>query len=152
MVRKIHYKATVQRKLFILFIFLTLLLLIQGWEYIGLRIFLLFVLAFQLIAICINYSFSIEEDKVIYTTFLARFPIYKKKVAPSQIKKVVFKRVNWNTKLAVIKLHKGISIRISLFKPDNVFNELLTFCEKHTVQYEKTRDYKLLEKLKRLET
>ena len=146
--RKIHYKATVQRKLFILFIFLALILLIQGWEYIGFRIFWLFVLAFQLLALCINYSFSIEEDKVIYTTFLARFPIYKKKVAPSQIKKVVFKRVNWNTKLAVIKLHKGISIRISLFKPASVFNELMAFCENNAIQYEKTRDYKILEKLK----
>lgn len=146
--RKIQYKANIQREVIIPFIFMMLLLLIQGWEDIGLRIFCLFVLAFQLIALCINYSFSIEEDKVIYTTFLARFPIYKKKVAPSHIKKVVFKRVNWNTKLAVIKLHKGIPIRIALFKPDSVFNELITFCEKHTIQYEKTRDYKILEKLK----
>ena len=145
--RKIQYKANIQREVIIPFIFLTLLLLIQGWEYIGHRIFCLFMLVFHLIALCINYSFSIEEDKVIYTTFLARFPIYKKKVAPSQIKKVVFKRVNWKTKLAVIKLHKGIPIRITLFKPDSVFNELITFCEKHTIQYEKTRDYKILEKL-----
>jgi len=147
-VRKIQYKTTVQRKLFILLIFSTLILLIQGWEYIGFRIFWLFMLVFHLIALCIKYSFSIEEDKVIYTTFLARFPIYKKKVAPSQIKKVVFKRFNWKTKLAVIKLHKGIPIRITLFKPDSVFNELITFCEKHTIQYEKTRDYKILEKLR----
>lgn len=146
--RKIQYKTTVQRKLFILLIFSTLILLIQGWEYIGFRIFWLFMLVFHLIALCIKYSFSIEEDKVIYTTFLARFPIYKKKVAPSQIKKVVFKRFNWKTKLAVIKLHKGIPIRITLFKPDSVFNELITFCEKHTIQYEKTRDYKILEKLR----
>lgn len=146
--RKIEYKANIQREVIIPFIFLTLLLLIQGWEYIGHRIFCLFVLVFHLIALCIKYSFSIEEDKVIYTTFLARFPIYKKKVAPSQIKKVVFKRFNWKTKLAVIKLHKGIPIRITLFKPDSVFNELITFCEKHTIQYEKTRDYKILEKLR----
>ena len=146
--RKIEYKANIQREVIIPFIFLTLLLLIQGWEYIGHRIFCLFVLVFHLIALCIKYSFSIEEDKVVYTTFLARFPIYKKKVAPSQIKKVVFKRFNWKTKLAVIKLHKGIPIRITLFKPDSVFNELITFCEKHTIQYEKTRDYKILEKLR----
>ena len=134
--------------MFILFILITLLLLIQGWEYIGFRTIYLFVLAFQFLALFINYSFSIEEDQVIYTTFFARFPIYKKKVSPSHIKKVVFKRGNWQTKLAVIKLHKGISIRISLFKPDSVFNDLLTFCEKHTIHYEKTKDYKLLEKLK----
>ena len=146
--RRIEYKATVQRGLLILFIFLTLLFFKQGWEYIQLRILYLFVLAFQLITLFIKYSFIIEEDQVIYTMFFARFPIYKKKVSPSQIKKVVFKRVNWQTKLAVIKLHKGISIRISLFKPDSVFNDLLTFCEKHTIHYEKTKDYKLLEKLK----
>ena len=146
--RKIQYKANIQREVIIPFIFMMLLLLIQGWEDIGFRIFWLFVLAFQLLSLFINYSFSIEEDKVIYTTFLARFPIYKKKVAPSHIKKVIFKRVNWNTKLAVIKLHKGMPIRITLFKPDSVFNELITFCEKHTIQYEKTRDYKILEKLK----
>ena len=146
--RRIEYKATVQRGLLILFIFFTLLLLILGWEYIGFRTTYLFVLAFQFLALFINHSCSIEEDRVIYTTFFARFPIYKKKVSPSQIKKVVFKRVNWQTKLAVIKLHKGISIRISLFKPDSVFNDLLTFCEKHTIHYEKTRDYNILEKLK----
>ena len=145
--RKIQYKATVPRKWFILLIFLTLILLIQGWENIWSRTICLFLLSFHLLALCINYSFSIEEDKVIYTMFFARFPIFKNKVAPSHIKKVVFKRVNWNTKLAVIKLHKGISIRISLFKPDSVFNELITFCEKHTIQYEKTQDYKISQKI-----
>ena len=146
--RKIVYKATVQRELIIPFIFLTLLLLIQGWDNIWNRIVCLFVLVFNLTVLCIKYSFTIEENKVIYTTFFARFPIYQKKASPSQIKKVVFKRFNWKTKLAVIKLHKGISIRVTLFKPDSVFNELITFCEEHAIQYEKTRDYKILERLK----
>ena len=127
---------------------MTLLLLIQGWENVWLRALFLFVLVFQLTVLCIKYSFSIEKDKVIYTMFFLSYPIYQKKVSPSQIKKVIFKRVNWKTKLAVIKLHKGISIRITLFKPDSIFNELMTFCEKNDIQYEKTRDYKILEKLK----
>lgn len=145
---KIEYTANTPREFFILLIFMTLLLLTQGWEYIWFRTLYLFVLVFQLAALFIKYSFSIEGDKVTYTIFFLRYSIYQKKVGPSHIKKVFFKRVNWKTKLAVIKLHKGISIRISLFKPDSVFNELMTFCEKNDIPYEKTRDYKILEKLK----
>lgn len=92
--RRMEYKVTIQRELFILFISLTLLLLTLGWEYISLRFLCLFMLEFQLIVLFIKYSFTIEEDKVIYTMFFARFPIYKKKATLAQIKMVVFKRVN----------------------------------------------------------
>lgn len=145
--RKIEYKANTQREFIILLIFLIPLLLIQGWENVWLRALCLFMLLFQLTALCIKYSFSIQGDKVIYTIFFLTYPIYQKKVDPSHIKKIIFKRVNWKTKLAVIKLQKGVSIRITLFKPDSVFNELMTFCKKNDIQYEKTRDYKILEKL-----
>ena len=108
----------------------------------------LFVLAFQLIVLCINYSFIIKDNQVIYTIFFLSYPIYEKQVTSSHIKKVVFKRVSWKTKLAVIQLHKGFSVRISLFKPGSVFHDLIAFCETHHIPYEKTRDYTILEKLK----
>lgn len=145
---EIEYKATTQRGVIIPFIFLTLLILTQGWAYIWLRALCLFMLVFHLTILCINYSFLIKDNKVIYTILFLNYPIYKKQVAPSHIKKIVFKRTNWKTKLAVIQLHKVFSIRVSLFKPGNVFHDLIAFCETHHIQYEKTRDYTILEKLK----
>lgn len=145
---EIEYKATTQREVIILFIFLTLLILTQGWAYIWLRALCLFMLVFHLAALFINYSFLIKDNQVIYTILFLNYPIYKKQVNPSHIKKVVFKRTNWTTKLAVIQLHKGFSVRICYFKPASIFHELMTFCETHHIQYEKTRDYAILEKLK----
>ena len=144
----IEYKATTPREMIIPFIFLTLLLLTQGWENIWLRALCLFMLVFHLTILCINYSFIIQDNKVIYTIFFLSYPLYEKQVAPSHIKKVLFKRVNWKAKLAVIQLHKGFSVRVSYFKPGSVFHDLMTFCDTHHIQYEKTHDYTILEKLK----
>ena len=142
------YKATTQREVIFPFIFLTLFLLIQGWDYIWLRTLFLFILVFYLTILCINYSLIIKDNQIIYTVFFLSYLLYEKQVAPSHIQKVVFKRTGWKTKLAVIQLHKGFSVRVSLFKPSSVFNDLMTFCETHRIQYEKTRDYKIIEKLK----
>jgi len=141
------YKGTSQRELIFLLVFITLLILILEWENISLRLYCILILLIQISGLFIKYSFSIEEDKVIYKIFLLNFQIYQKQAKHSTIKKVIFKRVGWKTKLALIKIDKGIPIRISLFTPVSIFNELIAFCEKNNIEYEKTKDYKILEKM-----
>lgn len=142
----VYKKATSLRKIFFSLVFMTYLILITEWRNNWLRLFCVLILAFQFLPLFIKYSFSIEEDKVIDKIFLFNHLIYQKQVDHSMIKKVVFRRINWSTKQAVIKLNKGLSIRVSLFTPDTVFNHLIAFCEKNKIPFEKTKDYKILER------
>ena len=62
------------------------------------------------------------------------------------MKRITFKRVGWKTKLAVIKLEKGLSIRVSLFTPNTIYKDLLVFCNENNVEVKKTKDYLIIEK------
>lgn len=59
----------------------------------------------------------------------------------------MFKRIGWKSKLAAIQVHKGLPIRVALFKPENVHDDLIGFCEENAVHYEKTKDYQIIEKM-----
>ncbi len=109
------------------------------------RLVCLPIVAVQVTVLFARYTFSIGKDQVIYQISLFKLPLYQKKADHSTIKRVLFKRVNWKTKSAVIKFDKGIPIRISLLSPDSVFTELMAFCEKHHIEYEKTKEYRMLE-------
>lgn len=66
---------------------------------------------------------------------------------PTNIKNIIFKRIGWKSKLAAIKVDKGISIRVALFKPESVYDDLIVFCEENAVAYHKTKDYTIIEKM-----
>ena len=40
----------------------------------------------------------------------------------------------WNAKLAVIKVRKGLSIRVGYFKPNDVYEDLIVFCEENEIK------------------
>jgi len=141
------YNSASQRQINLsMAVVLNLIFCILNWEgplnrWIFLTIFIMFLLlAF------IKYTLVINHN-IIYTIQLFRIIIYKKEVTSSNIKIIIFKRSGWSSKLAYIKLYKGISIRVALFKPENVYDDLVKFCENNAIHYKKTKDYKIIEKM-----
>lgn len=95
----------------------------------------------------LKYALVLNKDEIFYTIQLFGLTIYSKEIVPTEIKEIIFKRTGWKSKLAVIKVHKGVPIRVALFKPENVYDDLIIFCEENAVNYDKTRDYKIIEKM-----
>lgn len=141
-----RYRAKIQPNLLLLQVILIATVLMSEWENVWIRIFTIAVLLFSTCLFFIKYSFKMEEDHLTYTVTLLNISIYQKKTVQSNIKKMIFKRVGWKTKLAVIKLEKGLSIRVSLFTPNTIYEDLLGFCKENGIQVEKTKDYLILEK------
>ena len=138
------YNSTSQRHLLIVAV-LYLILYIVTWEDLISRwMYLAFFTIFFIIAF-IKCTIVIT-DTITYTILLFKITIYKKEITSSHIKSIIFKRTGWISKLAVIKLYKGLSIRVPQFKPENVYDDLVKFCEDNTIHYEKTKDYKIIEK------
>lgn len=100
-----------------------------------------------LMLIFLKYTFTIKDNTITYTTTLFGQTLYTKEVQATDIVRVTFKRFNWATRLAVIKTSKGLPIRVALFKPETVFEDLIIFCKDYNVPYTKTKDYQILEKL-----
>ncbi|WPK12646.1 diguanylate cyclase [Lysinibacillus louembei] len=100
-----------------------------------------------LMLIFLKYTFTIKNNTITYTTTLFGQILYTKEVQAADIVRVTFKRFNWATRLAVIKTSKGLPIRVALFKPETVFEDLTIFCKDYNVPYTKTKDYQILEKL-----
>lgn len=141
------YSATTQRELILFMAFLGLIVSIPQWDisnvkWVSLTIFImLFLMAF------IKYTLLVKKHKISYAVQLFGLTIYRKETVPPNIKKILFKRIGWKSKLAAIKVHKGIPIRVAYFKPDDVYEDLIVFCEENAVPYHKTKDYTIIEKM-----
>ena len=137
------YSAKSQSQLFLTFLCLISGIfswLVSGTIWISAIAFLFcFLLAF------VKYTLIVNKHIISYTIHLFDLRIYSKEVSSSGVEEVLFKRVSWKTKLAIIKIHKGIPIRVALFKPENVYNHLIVFCEENEIPYKKTKDYKIIE-------
>lgn len=142
------YSATSQRQLILLMAFLGLIVSISNWhissvKWLSLTVFIMcFLMAF------LKYTLLINKHTISYAIQLFGLTIYNKKIGPSDIKKIIFKRVGWKSKLAAIQVHKGLPIRVALFKPGNVYDDLIVFCEENAIHYDKTEDYKIIEKMR----
>lgn len=119
------------------------LLVTEFWLQLISSVTLLLLLMF----IFLKYTFTIKNNTITYTTTLFGQTVYTKEVQTADIVRVTFKRFNWATRLAVIKTSKSLPIRVALFKPETVFEDLIMFCKDYGVPYTKTKDYQILEKL-----
>ncbi|WP_107838924.1 diguanylate cyclase [Metasolibacillus meyeri] len=115
----------------------------EGW----LRGIYAVLLLLLLVFMWVRYTLVLQEDTVTYTIQLFGLTLYKKRVQAKDIVRVTFKRFNWATRLAVIKTSNGLPIRVALFKPEVVFQDLVTFCDEYDIAYTKTKDYRILEKM-----
>ena len=140
------FKATAQKTIVFPLLLLNNLLLIQAVQYKALDFLLLFAILCSFLSLFLRYEFQIDKDTLTYRTYILWFKVYAKTVKPMDIKRIVFKRLSWKTKLAVVKVENGWNMRIALFNPPNVFKELETFAHEYDVDIQKTSDYKILEK------
>ena len=141
------YNATSQRQILIYMALLSILLSALAWDYTIAKWIALISFTVCFLSIFIKYTFILHNQTLSYTIQLFGIPVFSKKLLTSDVKKIIFKRTSWNSKLATIQLYKGFSIRVSFFKPENVYEDLITFCEENAINYEKTKDYKIIEKM-----
>lgn len=96
--------------------------------------------------LCLHYKFQIDQKSLRYQIFLLSIPLYKKEVVPEQLTEVKFIRVGWMKKGAIVRTKKGFNIRVILFNPDSVYEDLEHFANENNVSVNKTKDYKILER------
>jgi len=150
-VTKLNYTATVQsEQLIVLFVFFVFnsTVTVEGLE-VEVLIIRIIVLALIILLASLRFKFYIEENILTYEIFLFTFLLYKRRVSPDEIKQVKFIRTGWAKKGAIIKLKKGLSLRIVNFEPTNVCPDLNAFTDKHSISSLKTNDYILLDKKSR---
>ena len=143
------YNATSQRQILIYMTLLSVLVSTLTRDYTIVKWIALISFTMCFLLIFIKYTFILHNQALSYTIQLFGIPIFSKKLVPSDVKKIIFKRIIWNSKSATIELYKGFSIHVSFFKPESVYEDLLTFCEENAINYEKTKDYKIIEKMRK---
>jgi hypothetical protein len=135
------FKATAQKTIIFSLLLLNALLLIQAVQYKALDFLLLLAILCSFLSMFLRYEFQIDRDTLTYRTYILWFKVYARTVKPIDIKRIVFKRLSWKTKLAVVQVEKGWNMRIALFNPPNVFKELETFAHEYDIDIQKTADY-----------
>ncbi|MFV5316721.1 diguanylate cyclase [Priestia megaterium] len=135
------FKATAQKTIIFTLLPLNALLWIQAIQYKALAFLLLLAILCSFLVLFIRYEFEIDRDTLTYRIYILWFKVYAKTVKPRDIKRIVFKRLSWKSKLAVVKVENGWNMRITLFNPPNVFKELETFAHEYDVDIQKKADY-----------
>ncbi|MFJ7950667.1 diguanylate cyclase [Lysinibacillus sp. NPDC096418] len=141
------YKATTPKHLIVFLLGLDLILVPVRW---GETLFWMFTILIALTCMLmyfLKYEFDINEQTLLYRIQLFTFTIYEKQVNAQDVRMIHFKRISWYTRIAIVKLNKGWNLRISLFRPDTVLEELERYAERNNISISKTKDYKILEKM-----
>ncbi|MFF2753041.1 hypothetical protein ACFVR1_04685 [Psychrobacillus sp. NPDC058041] len=142
------YKATSQRNILLILLTIAILMLIINiGEYHVQKYISILLSIFCFVGLFTTYEFEIKEDELNYKTLLFVFTVFQKKLYSADIYHVTFKRVGWATKGAIIRLHRGINIRIIQFNHKDVMSQLETFSLNNNVPVIKSKDYLVLEKL-----
>ncbi len=81
----------------------------------------------------IRYEIKIDDTSVLYDILFLGHSFYSKKIAASDIRKIVFKRVGWSARGAFIYTDKLFPIRLINFKPDNMYDQLHLFAKKNGI-------------------
>lgn len=141
------YSAISQRILILFMAFLCLFVSFLSWDISSVKWVSLTIFIFCVLLAFLKYTLVLNKHAILYTIQLFGLTIYSKEIVPTKIKEIIFKRTGWKSKLAAIKVHKGIPIRVALFKPESVYDDLIVFCEQNAVPYHKTQDYTIIEKM-----
>lgn len=104
---------------------------------------------FFIIIMFMHYKITISENAITYSILIFKKSLYTKHVTSDSIKRIVFKRANWATKFAHIKTINGFNIRLLAFKPDRIYDDLIDFCTRNQVEYVKTKDFELVDRMAR---
>ncbi|WP_404451883.1 hypothetical protein LG329_16275 [Virgibacillus necropolis] len=96
----------------------------------------------------LRFKFKIHDDHLVYQILLFNKSIIKKEIYPDQINQLKFVRVGWSKKAAIIKVNKGINIRLAMLETPKAYEHLIEFAEKRDITIFKTKDYLILERMK----
>jgi hypothetical protein len=61
---------------------------------------------------------------------------------------VKFIRVGWAKKAAIIKVNKGLNIRLAVLEPQQAYDHLIEYAEIHDIKLFKSKDYLIPERMK----
>jgi hypothetical protein len=109
----------------------------------GLICFQIGLIVLILFSFFIQFKFKIDDGYLVYQILFFAIPIYKKEVSPNQIIRMKFKHVGWMTKGAIIQVKKGFNIRVILFTPDNIFEDLIDFANENCISISITKDFRI---------
>ncbi|ANU20721.1 hypothetical protein BBI15_11110 [Planococcus plakortidis] len=107
--------------------------------------FQLFVSALIVLALFIEARVKVRNGNISYRVELWGLPLYYKTVYAEEIKRIEFKRSNWSSKVAVVRVKKGIDLRFALFG-NGLFGDLLQFAIQNNLELRKSKDYQTIEK------
>ena len=141
------YKTTTQKQLLIYLLGIDLLLFFGIWGDPILMILTILTALICVLMLFVKYEFEINEQTLLYRIQLFNYTIYVKRANAKDVQMIHFKRVSWNTRIAIVKLFKGWNMRIALFNSVDVFIELERYTERNNIVIKKTKDYKILEKM-----
>ncbi len=108
--------------------------------------FQLFVSALIVLAFFMKARVKVRDSNIIYRVELRGLPLYYKTVYIEEIRRIEFKRSNWASKVAVVRVEKGIDLRFALFG-DGLFEDLSQFAKRNDLELRKSKDYQTIEKL-----
>jgi len=144
------YKARNPKAPLLILILISMLSSFVNFDsYKGLAYFSILLFVFYISILFTTYEFKINEDELNYQVKIFGFVIIQKKISSANINQVVFKRYGWATKGAIVRLHKGLNLRIIQFNPKDVMQQLESFAITHNVSLIKSKDYLILEKMRR---
>ncbi|RAZ67037.1 hypothetical protein [Planococcus maitriensis] len=102
--------------------------------------FQLFVSALIVLALFIEARVKVRNGNISYRVELWGLPLYYKTVYAEDIRRIEFKRSNGASKVAVVRVKKGIDLRFALFG-DGLFEDLSQFAEHNSLELRKSKDY-----------
>lgn len=108
--------------------------------------FQLFVSALIVLALFIEARVKVRDSNIIYRVELWSLPLYYKTIYAEDIRRIEFKRSKWASKVALVRVKKGIDLRFALFG-DGLFEDLSQFAKRNNLELRKSKDYQTVEKL-----
>lgn len=147
--RTVTYDVRSHRQSIFTIVFIVILWSVLA-DYFGKTLYLfLSILLLTIILASFRFKFTIHPDRLLYQIILFNRSIIKKEIYPNEIKLVKFMRVGWAEKAAVIKVNKGINIRLAVLEPQKAYDHLIEYAEIHNITMVKSKDYLILERLKK---
>ena len=113
------------------------------------EIHLIIMLLIAVLLASLTLELRIVNENLLFQLTIFKFCIVKKQLLPSNIDVMKFKRTGWAQKLVLIKVKKGLNIRITAFHPKTVYKNLLDYGTDYDVPVYKTKDYKILERMEK---
>mgnify|MGYP003455611936 CR=1 FL=1 len=131
---------------FSFYFFFMLPVLLKPFSWPILIVTLSFGLVILIIAL-LRYDVIMEDTKIRVVTSLFSFQLTDRTYYARNMRKIIFKRLGWQAQKAIIHMDYGITLRLPHYLPPEAYEVLDNFASSNTIQTNKTKDYKIIEKM-----